>query len=277
MPASSRPGAATGDPACPRRTGIDEENHQVSEPLWGDRMPGAQWFPGCELNFAENLLKRRDDAPAIIFRGENGTRRELSWGQLWDQVARLAASLAADGVGQGDRVGAYLPNAPEAVIGMLATSSLGAVWSSCSPDFGISGVLDRFGQIEPKVLLTVDGYHYAGKRIDIRRKVAEIAAALPSLRRTVVHPFLEAAPTSPASAPPCPSPTTWRPGRPTSPSPGSPSTTRSTSSTPRARRASPKPSSTASAARCSSTSRSTGCTPTSVPATGCSTSPPAAG
>jgi acetoacetyl-CoA synthetase len=160
----------------------------------GDRMPGAQWFPGCELNFAENLLKRRDDAPAIIFRGENGTRRELSWGQLWDQVARLAASLAADGVGQGDRVGAYLPNAPEAVIGMLATSSLGAVWSSCSPDFGISGVLDRFGQIEPKVLLTVDGYHYAGKRIDIRRKVAEIAAALPSLRRTVVHPFLEAAP-----------------------------------------------------------------------------------
>jgi acetoacetyl-CoA synthetase len=160
----------------------------------GDRMPGAQWFPGCELNFAENLLKRRDDAPAIIFRGENGTRRELSWGQLWDQVARLAANLAADGVGQGDRVGAYLPNAPEAVIGMLATSSLGAVWSSCSPDFGISGVLDRFGQIEPKVLLTVDGYHYAGKRIDIRRKVAEIAAALPSLRRTVVYPFLTAAP-----------------------------------------------------------------------------------
>jgi acetoacetyl-CoA synthetase len=160
----------------------------------GDRMPGARWFPEAKLNFAENLLKLRDDTPAIIFRGEDGTRRELSWCALWEQAARLAASLRADGVGPGDRVAGYLPNAPEAVIGMLATASLGAVWSSCSPDFGISGVLDRFGQIEPKVLLTVDGYHYAGKRIDIRPKVAEIAASLPSLRRTVVYPFLESAP-----------------------------------------------------------------------------------
>ncbi len=160
----------------------------------GERMPGAQWFPGVELNFAENLLCRRDTTPAIVFRGENGSRRELSWDELRDQVARLAASLRADGVGPGDRVAGYLPNAPEAVIGMLATSSLGAIWSSCSPDFGISGVLDRFGQIEPRVLLTVDGYHYAGKRIDIRAKVAEIAANLPSLRRTVVHAFLDSAP-----------------------------------------------------------------------------------
>ncbi len=159
-----------------------------------ERMPGALWFPGCELNFAENLLRRRDATPAIVFRGEDGTRRELSWGELVDRVAALAASLKADGVGQGDRVAGYLPNAPEAVIGMLATASLGAVWSSCSPDFGISGVLDRFGQIEPKVLLTVDGYHYSGKRLDIRAKLEAIAGALPSLRRTVVYPFLEASP-----------------------------------------------------------------------------------
>ena len=159
-----------------------------------ERMPGAAWFPGTELNFAENLLQRRDATPAIIFRGEDGSRRELSWAELNEQVAALAASLKADGVGPGDRVGAYLPNAPEAVIGMLATASRGGVWSSCSPDFGISGVLDRFGQIEPKVLLTVDGYHYAGKRLDIRAKVAEIAGALPSLRRTVVYPFLETSP-----------------------------------------------------------------------------------
>ena len=159
-----------------------------------ERMPGAIWFPGTELNFAENLLRRRDDTPAIIFRGEDGTRRELSWALLCDQVAGLAASLKADGVRRGDRVAGYLPNAPEAVIGMLASSSLGAVWSSCSPDFGISGVLDRFGQIEPKVLLTVDGYHYSGKRIDIRPKVEQIAGALPSLKRTVVYPFLEQSP-----------------------------------------------------------------------------------
>ena len=159
-----------------------------------ERMPGALWFPGSTLNFAENLLRRRDSTPAIIFRGEDGTRRELSWGQLVDRVAALAASLEADGVGQGDRVAGYLPNAPEAVIGMLATASLGAVWSSCSPDFGISGVLDRFGQIEPKVLLTVDGYHYSGKRLDIHPKLEAIAGALPSLRRTVVYPFLEASP-----------------------------------------------------------------------------------
>jgi acetoacetyl-CoA synthetase len=156
-------------------------------------MPGARWFPEIKLNFAENLLRRPGPGPAIIFRGENGSRRELSWPELEDAVASLAASLRADGVGPGDRVGGYLPNAPEAVIGMLAAASLGAVWSSCSPDFGIAGVLDRFGQIEPKVLITVDGYNYAGKRLDIRPKVAEIAAALPSLHRTVVQSFLELA------------------------------------------------------------------------------------
>ena len=122
---------------------------------------------------------------------ENGERRELSWRQLFDAVERLATALRADGVGVGDRVAGLLPNLPETVIGLLATSSLGAIWSSCSPDFGARGVLDRFGQIEPKVLLTVDGYRYGGKVIDLAPKVAEIIASLPSLVRTVEVHFLD--------------------------------------------------------------------------------------
>ncbi|HEX6016042.1 MAG TPA: AMP-binding protein, partial [Geminicoccaceae bacterium] len=141
----------------------------------GDRMPGAEWFPGARLNFAENLLRRDDATPALIFGGEDGERRELSWSDLRAEVQALAAAFAADGVGVGDRVAGYLPNIPETVIAMLATASLGAIWSSASPDFGVDGVLDRFGQIEPKVLVTVDGYRYAGKRIDIRDKVAQVA------------------------------------------------------------------------------------------------------
>jgi acetoacetyl-CoA synthetase len=160
----------------------------------GDRMPGAEWFPGARLNFAENLLRRDDRAPALIFGGEDGGRRELSWADLKAEVRALAAAFAADGVGVGDRVAGYLPNIPETVVAMLATASLGAVWSSASPDFGVDGVLDRFGQIEPKVLVTVDGYRYAGKRIDTREKVAQVAGALPGLRRTVVVPFVEAEP-----------------------------------------------------------------------------------
>ena len=160
----------------------------------GDAMPGARWFPGARLNFAENLLRRDDDTPALIFRGENGVRREISWARLRRSVAALAAALAEDGVGVGDRVAGYLPNCPEAIIGMLAASSLGAVWSSASPDFGVDGVLDRFGQIEPKVLITVDGYHYAGKRIDIRDKVKAVSGALDGLAHTVVVPFLETDP-----------------------------------------------------------------------------------
>jgi acetoacetyl-CoA synthetase len=160
----------------------------------GDRMPGAEWFPGARLNFAENLLRRDDTAPALIFGGEDGQRRELSWADLRAEVQALAAAFTADGVGAGDRVAGYLPNSPETVVAMLATASLGAVWSSASPDFGVDGVLDRFGQIEPKVLVTVDGYRYAGKRIDIRDKVARVAGALPGLCRTVVVPFVEAEP-----------------------------------------------------------------------------------
>ena len=155
----------------------------------GDQMPGAQFFPEARLNYAENLLRKRDAADALVFRGEDKVKRRLSWAQLYDQVSLLAQAMKADGIGPGDRVAAYLPNMPEAVIGMLAASSLGAVWSSCSPDFGVKGVLDRFGQIEPKLLMVAEGYYYGGKSFDCLDKTREIAAQLPSLRRIVVVPY----------------------------------------------------------------------------------------
>ena len=160
----------------------------------GDAMPGARFFPQARLNYAQNLLRRDDASPAIIFRGEDGARRELSWAELQAQVARLAGAMRAQGIGVGDRVAGLLPNLPETVIAMLATTALGAVWSSCSPDFGPRGVQDRFGQIEPRLLVTVDGYRYAGKALDIRAKVAAIQAELPTLERTVVVPFLSERP-----------------------------------------------------------------------------------
>ena len=160
----------------------------------GDKMPGARWFPDARLNFAENLLKRRDGAVAIIFRGEDKVAREISFAELYDAVSVTAQALAAEGVGPGDRVAGYLPNMPEGVIGMLATVSLGATWSSSSPDFGLQGVLDRFGQIEPKVLICGDGSFYGGKTHDVRPKVAELVAQGPAIRRTVVVPYAEAAP-----------------------------------------------------------------------------------
>ena len=153
-------------------------------------MPGARWFPEARLNFAENLLRHRDDRPAIVFRGEDGSRRSLSYGELHDQVARLAAALTAAGIGTGDRVVGFLPNCPEAIIAMLASASIGAIWSSCSPDFGINGVLDRFGQIEPRVLFTTDGYYYAGKSIDNLDRVARLLPSLDSIERIVVVPFV---------------------------------------------------------------------------------------
>ncbi len=157
----------------------------------GNAMPGARWFPGARLNFAENLLRSfPEEAPALIGCDERGRRVEVSRPELRTRVAMLAAVLRADGVGIGDRVAGFLPNCIEAVIGMLATASLGAVWSSCSPDFGEAGVLDRFGQIEPKVLIACDGYRYSGKGVDTRERVARIAGALPSLRRLVIVPFL---------------------------------------------------------------------------------------
>lgn len=155
----------------------------------GDKMPGAQFFPDARLNFAENLLRRRDAVVAIRFRGEDKVKRSLTYGELHNRVSQLSQALRALGVEPGDRVAGYLPNMPEAVIGMLATTAIGAVWSSASPDFGIQGVLDRFGQIEPKVLITADGYFYNGKTLDIRDKVTSILDGLPSVTRTIVVPY----------------------------------------------------------------------------------------
>ena len=155
-----------------------------------DRMPGARWFPDARLNFAENLLRRRDQADAMVFWGEDKVQRRLSHAQVYLAVSRLAQALRAAGVGSGDRVAAYLPNLPETMIAMLAAASIGAVWSSCSPDFGVQGVLDRFGQIEPKILIAADGYWYNGKALDGLEKVAEIARRLPSLQRVVMVSYL---------------------------------------------------------------------------------------
>jgi acetoacetyl-CoA synthetase len=155
------------------------------------KMPGARFFPSARLNFAENLLKHGDDdGDALVFWGEDKVKRRLSWRELREEVSRAARALLDAGVTVGDRVAAVMPNMPESIVGMLATASIGAVWSSCSPDFGIQGVLDRFGQIEPKVLIACDGYYYAGKTIDIADKLAAITAQLPSLRAVIVVPYL---------------------------------------------------------------------------------------
>jgi acetoacetyl-CoA synthetase len=156
----------------------------------GERMPGARWFPQARLNFAENLLRRRDKEVAMVFWGENKWRRRYTFGEVYDQVSCTAQALRALGVRPGDRVAGFLPNLPETIIVMLAAASLGALWSSCSPDFGTQGVVDRFGQIEPKVLFGVDGYYYTGKGHDTLGRLAEIARQLPSLERVVVVPYL---------------------------------------------------------------------------------------
>jgi acetoacetyl-CoA synthetase len=159
-----------------------------------DRMPGARFFPKARLNFAENLLRHDDEHAAIVFVNERGTRRQLSHRELRREVARVAAGLRAAGVGEGDRVAGFLPNLPETTIAMLATASLGATWSSCSPDFGVHGVLDRFGQIAPKVLFTADGYFYAGKTLDSMAHIAEVASKLSSVELIVVIPYVESEP-----------------------------------------------------------------------------------
>jgi acetoacetyl-CoA synthetase len=159
-----------------------------------ERMPGARFFPNARLNFAENLLRHDGEHAAIVFVNEGGTRRQISHRELRQEVARIAAGLAAAGVGAGDRVAGYLPNLPETTIAMLATASLGAVWSSCSPDFGVHSVLERFGQIAPKVLFTADGYFYAGKTLDSLATIAAMAPRLPSVTRIVVIPYVSAEP-----------------------------------------------------------------------------------
>ncbi len=158
------------------------------------KMPGAKFFPEARLNFARNLLRRNDATPALIFWGEDKVKRTLSWAELNAQVSRVAQALKAAGVGVGDRVAGIMPNMPELIIALLAASSIGAVWSSCSPDFGVQGVIDRFGQIEPKVLFAVDGYFYNGKTHDCLAKLREIAPRLPTLRKIVVVPYAAAKP-----------------------------------------------------------------------------------
>lgn len=150
------------------------------------RMPGAKWFPGARLNFAENLLKYRDDKVAIIFKGEGNASEKITYWGLYNETAKLAKSMKEIGVKPGDRVAGFMPNMPETVTAMLAASSLGAIWSTCSPDFGARGALDRFGQIKPKVLFTSDGYWYKGNRFDSLERVSEIAKGLPSLEKIVV-------------------------------------------------------------------------------------------
>ena len=160
----------------------------------GGRMPDARFFPRARLNYAENLLRMRGGAPAIVFRREDGLRRVWSRDRLYDTTSRLAQALAAAGIGEGDRVAAFLPNMPEAVAVMAAAAALGAVFSSCSPDFGADGVLDRFGQIEPRILFAADGYKYSGRGHDICAKLAEVAAGLPSVETVVVIPYLAGEP-----------------------------------------------------------------------------------
>ncbi|HYD53073.1 MAG TPA: acetoacetate--CoA ligase [Gemmatimonadaceae bacterium] len=156
-----------------------------------DPVLGPRWFTGARLNFAENLLRRRGADEAIVSWTEEGRRGALTWDALHAEVERVARAFAAMGVGVGDRVVGFLPNLPEAVVAMLAAVRLGAIWSSCSPDFGVQGVLDRFGQIAPKVLVAADGYRYAGKEIDLRERVADVVSRIPSIDRAVVVAFRE--------------------------------------------------------------------------------------
>jgi len=206
--ASAKHGVALPDYSALYRWSIDE-----SEAFWrevwtdagivdepgkrtlvdGDRMPGAHWFPDARLNFAENLLKDRSPdgtGDALVFWGEDKVKRRVSNAELVASVSRVAQALRAAGVQKEDRIAAYTPNTPEAIIGMLATASLGAIWSSASPDFGVQGVVDRFGQIEPKILFTVDGYWYNGKPQPVLDKLAAIVERLPTLQAVVVAPYL---------------------------------------------------------------------------------------
>jgi len=155
------------------------------------KMPGADWFSGARLNFAQNLLRYRDDRTAFIFKGEGQAATKMTYAELYDEVARLARALKDAGVEVGDRVVGFMPNMPAAMIAMLAATSLGAAWSSCSPDFGIKGVLDRFGQIKPKILFTANGYSFKGKKIDSLGRIADILKELPSIEKVVVVPYTD--------------------------------------------------------------------------------------
>jgi acetoacetyl-CoA synthetase len=156
-----------------------------------NRMPGAKWFSGARLNFAENLLRYRDQQTALIFKGEDQDTTKMTYAELYDEVARVAGSLKEAGIRKGDRVVGFMPNMPETIIALLAAASMGATWSSCSPDFGIKGMLDRFGQIKPKILFTANGYSFKGKRIDSLERISNILKELPSIEKVVVVPYTE--------------------------------------------------------------------------------------
>ncbi|MFC3532811.1 acetoacetate--CoA ligase [Vogesella facilis] len=167
----------------------------------GNNMREARFFPEASLNYAENMLKRRDDTLAVAFWGEDQVKRELSWWELNDLVSRLQQAMRAHGIQPGDRVAGYMPNMPETLAAMLAAASLGAVWTSCSPDFGTDGAIDRFGQTEPRLLFCPDGYFYNGKRIDIADKLQVIMAGLPTVEKLIVVPYVGDTDTLAASLP----------------------------------------------------------------------------
>ena len=159
-----------------------------------DKMPGAKWFVGSELNFAENLLRYRDDRTALIFKGEDQKPRSMTYSQLFQEVKQLAAAMKGAGIKPGDRVAGFMPNMIETVVAMLAATSMGAIWSSCSPDFGPQGALDRFGQIEPRILFTANGYYYNGKSHDCLQKVKFLTDKIPSIEKVIVVPYTETNP-----------------------------------------------------------------------------------
>ena len=154
------------------------------------KMPGANWFKGSRLNFADNLLRFRNDATALIFRGEDKVRRSFTYNELYNETSMVAASLKEAGIKPGDRVVGFMPNMPETIVAMLAATSIGAIWSSCSPDFGIKGVIDRFGQTKPKILFTTDGYFFKGKPLDSLEKIAGISKEIPSIEQIVIVPYI---------------------------------------------------------------------------------------
>ncbi len=174
--------------------GVRAESRGEAVLVDGDRMPGARFFPDARLNFAENLLRRRGEETAIYFRAEDRIQAAVSWDALYATVSRLSQALRAMGIAPGDRCAGFVPNAPEAVMAMLATASVGGVWTSCSPDFGVQGVLDRFGQVAPRVLFTADGYYYNGVWQDSLERIATVIGSLPSVERVVVFPVREDTP-----------------------------------------------------------------------------------
>ncbi len=167
----------------------------------GDKLPGAKFFPDARLNFAQNLLRRDDETPAMIFRGEDKVHDEVSWRELQNMVSRLHQAFRDFGITPGDRVCAVMPNMPETIMAFAGANSLGAVWSSCSPDFGVRGILDRFGQIEPRVLIVCDGYYYNGKTFSIADKIEQVVEGLPTLKKVIVVNYTGTAPAAAARLP----------------------------------------------------------------------------